>query len=306
MDVGIGECVPGSSKFDIYRQETDAAGLFSMDHVFLKDNENLFITAYEKVRTKSSGRAIKKNTSVKLLSLRYNLKTHTFSSRSEQDFLPDAQPLLQHKAYPGVEKKIAAANHLQKIETMESENFIFQISHLSYMPSLSQNDPLIQGVYHADMLTRNAGMAVMRISRDILVNKFDKSGKLIRQFLLPKNNQLINWYPLNELIEYSDAGRHFGYLLMQDDLHFIYQDNSLNVLPSPGAYIPNKIAPTGRVDLLAHFTIKNNNTLTKENLTDKNSFCIFYVQKNTTYKNSILIDNLITMNKYGLVKVTFK
>lgn len=284
VDLGMGEYDFGTSKFSFSKQDISGADVFSVDYSFQNDQSKVFISGYERVCINANKKISLDNSKVKMLTIWYNYKTHGFENKQEMDFVADIKKNISaYKIYDDIDKKITADNYLEKIEMLQSDNFIFHISQLYFRDEPSGGDITKLG---------GGGTGVTTFASDILINKFDRSGKFINQFLIPKYskyNTLARSLSAN-LDYFCNKLRYFGYILIKDDLHFVFADNSKNVLTSASNYIPNDVieAYPGTTGL-AHVSLKND-VLKKDILIDNRSKCIFYVEDNMNCKNSIIVE----------------
>lgn len=137
-----------------------------------------------------------------------------------------------------------------------------------------------------------SGGGVTTVSRDILVTKLDRAGKLIDQYLLPRATGYNTFAGSRSgsLVAFANKQRNFNYGIMNDDLHFFYLDNKKNPLTPLDTYDPSDIKKCefGK-SALVHFSIKNNK-IEKEILIEKDNKCFFYSNQNMMVNSAVLFD----------------
>jgi hypothetical protein len=274
---------------------------FSLDFFTNSTTNKIFITGYSRYLIDGKKSKIEKNTKenpligisntkVKPFSVHFNFATMAFENKNEFDFIPAVAKLLTvpKTAYGFIDKEHTPDQYLENTEIIESPNFYYSISNLLFG----------RGPYPTTMNAlnptglQNGGGGVTTVSRDILVSKFDKTGKLVNQYLLPRHTgfNTMAGSRSGPVYGFANKQRNFNYGLKGDDLHFLYLDNKKNIYTQAMEYDPkNTEKCTFENGALIHMSIKGDK-VEREMLQEKEHNCYFYSSQNLMTGNEIILD----------------
>lgn len=297
-DFGIAVFDSKSSNFQLKNLGLNVNELFSIDYVLTPTSNKLFITGYLRYPVDATKEVSIENSKVKPFSVFYNISTMTFENKTEYDFLPlIAKHISVPKiAYGFIDKKYTPDQYLENTALIESPNFYYNISNL-----LLGRDPS-QGRYTQPCSPNMTGGGVTTVSRDILITKYDKTGKLLNQYLLPRHTSFNTFAgsASGALYAFANKQRNFNYALKGDDLHFFYLDNKKNMLVNPEEYNPRNTDKCNFDDgALIHMSIKNDK-IERDILMEKDHNCSFYSNQSMMSGNILFLD-LISKKKFSEV-----
>lgn len=286
---------------------------FSLDFVANSLTNKIFVTGYSRYliegkksttekNTKENPLVSISNTKVKPFNVHFNFSTMAFENKNEFDFVPAVAKLLTvpKTAYGFIDKTHTPDQYLENTEIIETPNFYFQISNLLFGrgPSPTVLVPQVGG-------PGMAGGGVTTVSRDILVSKFDKTGKLVNQYLLPRHTGFNTFAGSRSgvLWGFANKQRNFNYGIKGDDLHFFYLDNKKNTYNQSEEYDPRNTAKCV-VDngALIHMSIKKDK-VEREIVAEKDHKCYFYSNQNLMVNDSVILDLEISKKDSELGRV---
>jgi hypothetical protein len=276
---------------------------FSLDFIANPSANKIFVTGYLRYPIAATKAVSIENSKVKPFSVQFNFTTQTFENKNEFDFVPAVAKLLTvpKTAYGFIDKEHTPDQYLENTELIESPNFYYQISNLLFGrgPSPTSMNPI------NPTGMQNGGGGVTTVSRDILVSKFDKTGKLVNQYLLPRHTGYNTFAGSRSgvLWGFANKQRNFSYGLKGDDLHFIYLDNKKNTYDQSAEYDPRNtakcVADNGS---LIHMSIKNDKVV-REMIQEKDHKCYFYSGQSIMVNNAIILDLEISKKDSELGRV---
>ncbi|MES2567264.1 MAG: hypothetical protein V4565_10380 [Bacteroidota bacterium] len=263
--------------------------MFSLDFLANQSANKIFVTGYLRYPINASKAVSIENSKVKPFNVHFNFTTMAFADKNEFDFVPSVAKFLSipKTAYGFIDKEHTPDQYLENTELIESPNFYYSISNLLFGrgPSPTALVPQVGG-------PAMAGGGVTTVSRDILITKFDKTGKLISQYLLPRHTGFNTFAGSRsgQIFAFGNRQRNFNYGLKGDELHFFYLDNKKNVFDQSVEYDPRNTAKCV-VDngALIHMSIKNDK-IVREVLQEKDHKCYFYSGQSLMVKNAVILD----------------
>ncbi len=288
-DFGIAILDSKSNNFQLKNLGLNVNELFSLDFCVNEDSKKLFISGYLRYPIVASKPVSIENSKVKPFDVSFNFSSLSFENKNEFDFLPDVAKYISvpKAAYGFIDKEHTPDQYLENTEIVESTNFYYSISNLLFGrgPSPTALVPQVGG-------PAMAGGGVTTVCRDILVSKFDKTGKLINQYLLPRHTgyNTVAGSRSGPIWGFANKQRNFNYGLKGDELHFFYLDNKNNEYNQSAKYDPqNTKKCTVDNGALIHMSIKNDK-IEKEFLSEKDHKCYFYSNQNIMINNMIILD----------------
>ncbi|MBC7475889.1 MAG: hypothetical protein H7263_16525 [Candidatus Sericytochromatia bacterium] len=289
-DFGFATLDNKTNNFQLKNLGLNVTTPFSIDYKVDQAKNKIFIAGFLRYSINSAEPVNVENSKVKLFNVQFNLASLSFENKNEFDFLPSIAKIISVPKlnYGFIDKKHSPDQYLENVDLLESPNYYYNISHLLFgrepgsaiiTPSHPGGDPM-------------SGGGVTTVSRDILVTKLDRAGKLIDQYLLPRAT-VYNTFAgsrSGSLVAFANKQRNFNYGIMNDDLHFFYLDNKKNPLTPLDTYDPSDIKKCefGK-SALVHFSIKSNK-IEKEILIEKDNKCFFYSNQNMMVNNAVLFD----------------
>lgn len=269
------------NKFNLTGLKLSSNHVFSSDYLVNKEG-NVFISGYQRTIIDNSKPLDAENSKIKMFNVIFNTSSYNFENKNEFEFVPNVSNLISKikSPYGFINKNHSADQYLEKVSLIESTNYYFHISQLIF-----GKEP-----YFATEAQRGGG--VTTVSRDILVSKFDKSGKLINQYLLPRHTQY-NTYAgsrSGSLWAFTNKQRNSNFLLKDDDLHFFYFDHGKNTYNPLEIYDPNNTRKCDNKSALVHYSLKSD-AINREMLYEVGKHKVyFYSNQNLTFSNYVFLD----------------
>ncbi len=263
--------------------------LFSLDYMKIGENK-IFISGFLRYPINAAKASNIENQKVKPFNVQFNITELVFENKNEYDFTPNiAKQISSVKSpYGFIEKTHSADQYIENEGLLESTDYYYSITQLLFgkEPTSTILIPQIGG-------PGMPGGGVTTICRDILITQFDKSGKLINQYLLPRYSgfNTVAGSRSGVLYGFANKQRNFCYGLKGNDLHVIYLDNSKNEYGPVETYDPANVVKGGVGNSsLIDMKIKNNKVEKEILVTEKDRKVYFYSNQNMMAGNDILLD----------------
>jgi hypothetical protein len=290
MDFGFAILDSKTNNFQLKNLGLNVTEIFSLDFSSNPATNKIFIAGYLRYPITPAKAVSIENSKVKSFNVQFNLNTLSLENKNEFDFSPEIAKHISipKTSYGFIDKEHTPDQYLENMGLIESPNYYYNVSHLLFGrgPSPIVVNPM--GVSGA----AQGGGGVTTVCRDILISKFDKSGKLIAQYLLPRHTGFNTFAGSRSgsLVAFANKQRNFNYTLKNDDLHFFYLDHPKNTYNQAEEYNPRNTAKCV-VDngSLIQMSIKGDK-IVKEVLVEKNHKCYFYSNQNIMIDNAVLLD----------------
>jgi hypothetical protein len=280
-----------TNSFKIKNLGLMASEVFSEDYNINLTEDRIFVSGYLRYPINSEKSLSIANSKVKQFSSYFNLTTLDFENKNEFDFLPSIAKFISVPkiSYGFIDKTQTPDHYLDNMGLIASANYYYKISQIvmgSAPVESDHMDPMKVGKYKYD------ASGITTVCRDILVSKFDKSGKFVNQYLLPHHTGFNTFAgsARGALFVFVNPQRNFNYGLNGDDLHFFYLDNKKNSYTQAAEYDPeNTKKCTVNNGALIHMSIKGDK-VEREMLQKKEHKCYFYSNQNLMTGNEIMLD----------------
>lgn len=302
-DFGFATLDIKANNFQLKNLELTVNDLFSLDYILNQSSNKIFVVGYLRYPINPSKAVSIENSKVKQFTVQFNLNAREFENKNEFDFSPNVAKLLSipKTAYGFIEKTHTPDQYLENIALVESSNYYFSISHLLFGrgPTAGFINPMGVGA------GAQGGGGVTTVSRDILVSKFDKTGKFINQYLLPCHTgyNTVAVSRSGVLWGFANKQRNFNYGIKGDDLHFFYLDNKKNIYNQSEEYDPRNtdkcVVDNGA---LIHMSIKKDK-VEREIVAEKDHKCYFYSNQNLMVNDAVILDLEISKKNSELGRV---
>lgn len=281
--------IDNSGNFRTKNMGLTVSDVFSEDYLINQADNKIMIAGYIRMPIDAERALSIANSKVKQFNVQFDLIESEFKNKTEFEFLPNIAKHLSvpHEAYGFIEKTQTPDHYLERGGLIESPNYYYQISQVVLLLApYTETEPMQIGYY-----SYNAN-GITTVSRDILVTKFEKSGKRLNQYLLPHHtsfNTFIGgkWAYISSI---PNRQRNFVYGIKGDDIHFIYLDNLKNSYNSSIEYNPREtVKCVWKNAALIDMSIKKD-IIAREVLIEKNNKSIFFSEQHFFYDNSIILD----------------
>lgn len=264
--------------------------VFSVEYSPNLSSNKIFVSGYLRYPINAAKPTDIENSKVKLFNVQFNIKDLSFENKNEFDFLPTIAKYISVPkiGYGFIDKAHTPDQYLENMGLIENDEYYYSVSHLLFGrgPTTGIINPMgVSG-------PAQGGGGVTTVSRDILVSKFDKTGKLIKQYLLPRHTGFNTFAGSRSgaIYVFANRQRNFNYGLKGNDLHFFYLDNKNNVFDPSENYDPRTTDKcTVNNGALIHITIKNDK-IEREVLVEKDHKCYFYSNQSIMVNNAVILD----------------
>lgn len=289
-DFGVATFDNGNKTFELKSLSLTVNTVFSVNYSINQSTNEIFISGYLRYPIDKKKPISTENLKVKLFNACFNLKSVSFKNKNEFEFKPEIARIISvpKENYDFIDKKHTPDQYLESIALIESDNYYYNISQLLFARGsvTGRFEPTYPGFekFYAN--------GVRTSSRDVLVTKFDKVGKLINQYLLPRASQFDAFVGSRSgaLVGFANRQRNINYNLINDELHVFYLDAKKNEFKPIETYNPNDIKICDiKNGNLVHFTIKNGK-VEKEVLLTEHTNSFFYSNQNMINNDAVIVD----------------
>lgn len=286
-DFGFAVLDNAANAFNLVSSGIKANDVFSMDYCVNASSNKIFMTGFLRISKSTAKKMNLEDCKVKNFNSFFDLNSSSFSQAIQNEFTPAiAKVISTPNTYGIIPKDQTPDNYLENVTILETPGNYFRISQLMLgrEPGPAINMAALGG-------SAQGGGGVTTVARDILVQQYDKTGKLSGEFLLPKQNGFNTFAGTKSgaLRTFANRQRNFSYYISNNDLHFFYPDNKKNVLYPIESYDPREIRNSEAGSSMAHLSLKNGK-VEKELFDTGKSICIFYSDQNITFPGGVILE----------------